>query len=77
MHKRDIPPIVLRCPQLARVAGREGCVAAPMESRTTWAWAVLDHEGSVVVLVSGQGAWAEAQEWAARGYRVTDIELYD
>lgn len=52
-------------------------MAAPMESRTNWAWAVLDHEGRVVVLVSGNGAWAEAQEWAARGYRVTDVQLYD
>ena len=52
-------------------------MAAPMESRTNWAWAVLDHEGRVVVLVSGNGAFAEAQEWAARGYRVTDVQLYD
>jgi hypothetical protein len=52
-------------------------VAAPMETHIGWAWAVLDHESRVVVLVSGPGAWAEAQEWAGRGYRVTDVELYD
>lgn len=44
---------------------------------TTWAWAVLDKDDSVVVLMSGEGAWAEAQEWAARGYRVTEVELDD
>lgn len=52
-------------------------MAAPMETRTRWAWAVLDFEGRVVLLVSGEGAWAEAQEWAARGYRVTDVQLHD
>jgi len=50
-------------------------VAAPLEARTTWAWAVLDKDGGVVVLMNGEGAWAEAQEWVARGYRVTEVEL--
>lgn len=37
-------------------------------------WAVLDNDGHVVVLFSGEGAWAEAQEWASRGYTVTEVE---
>ena len=36
-------------------------------------WAVLDVEGHVVVLIEGEGAWAEAQEWAARGYTVAEV----
>jgi hypothetical protein len=55
----------------------EGRVALPVESHSRWVWAVLDHEGRVVLLVSGEGAWAEAQEWAARGYRVTEARLAD
>lgn len=50
-------------------------MALPMHDRTTWAWAVLDHEGTVVLLASGPGAFAEAQEWAARGYPVTEVAL--
>lgn len=52
-------------------------MALPVESHSTWAWAVLDDEDRVVLLVSGDGAWAEAQEWAARGYRVTEAHLAD
>lgn len=37
-------------------------------------WAVLDPEGRVVVLFEGEGAWAEAQEWASRGYTVTEVD---
>ena len=37
-------------------------------------WAVLDVDGRVVVLIQGEGAWAEAQEWAARGYIVTELD---
>lgn len=36
-------------------------------------WAVLDNDGRVVVLFEGKGAWAEAQEWASRGYTVTEV----
>lgn len=50
-------------------------MALPMQQHMTWAWAVLDHEGTVVLLVSGSGAFLEAQEWAARGYRVTEVAL--
>ncbi|MDQ3758024.1 MAG: hypothetical protein M3394_09280 [Actinomycetota bacterium] len=54
-------------------------MALRMQSQadTAWAWAVLDHDGRVVVLAHGEGAWAEAQEWASRGYRVTDVQLPD
>lgn len=37
-------------------------------------WAVLDADGHVVVLFEGEGAWAEAQEWASRGYTVAEVE---
>lgn len=50
-------------------------MALPTHDRTTWAWAVLDHEGGVVLLATGEGAFAEAQEWAARGYPVAEITL--
>jgi hypothetical protein len=59
------------------VPAEEGPVALPIESHSSWAWAVLDPEGRMVLLATGDDAWAEAQEWAARGYRVTDVELAD
>ena len=35
--------------------------------------AVLDGDGSVVVLFAGSDADAAAQEWAERGYRVENL----
>jgi hypothetical protein len=37
-------------------------------------WAVLDIDGRVIVLFQGEGAWAEAQEWASRGYVVAEVQ---
>jgi len=50
-------------------------VALPLHDRMTWAWVVLDHEGAVLLLATGPGAFAEAQEWAARGYPIAEISL--
>ena len=50
-------------------------MALPMHDRTTWAWAVLDPEGAVVLLATGPGAFAEAQQWAVRGYPIAEITL--
>jgi hypothetical protein len=47
-------------------------MALATQARTTWA--VLDNDGRVVVIFEGDGAWAEAQDWAARGYPVSEVE---
>jgi hypothetical protein len=52
-------------------------MALLIQTHTSWAWAVLDGRDRVVLLLQGAGAWEEAQEWAARGYRVTEVELDD
>ena len=43
-------------------------------TRIATTWAVLDADGRVVVLFSGEEAWAEAQVWAGRGYTVAEAE---
>lgn len=52
-------------------------MALHIETHTSWAWAVLDGRHRVVLLLQGAGAWDEAQDWVARGYQVTEVELHD
>lgn len=52
-------------------------MALPIETHAVLAWAVLDRDRRVVLLLQGSGAWEEAQDWVARGYHLTEVELHE